>query len=112
MLESTITIGFDQHAHSLVAAVLLPDTREPAIHPLSPDLPHVGRFIDKVRRQGAVRCCYEAGPCGFELYRYLTARGMRVRSLPPLSSPAAPATGSRPTGGMPPSWPSCIARGR
>ena len=90
MLESTITIGFDQHAHSLVAAVLLPDTREPAIHPLSPDLPHVGRFIDKVRRQGAVRCCYEAGPCGFELYRYLTARGIACEVIAPALIPRRP----------------------
>ncbi len=54
MLQSTTTIGFDQHAHSLVAALLLPDAREPAIQPLSPDLPHVGRFIDKVLQQGPV----------------------------------------------------------
>ena len=27
---------------------------------------------------GAVRCCYEAGPCGFELQRALTATGSRA----------------------------------
>ena len=90
MLQSTTTIGFDQHAHSLVAAVLLPDAREPAIQPLSPDLPHVGRFIDKVLQQGPVRCCYEAGPCGFELYRFLTGRGIPCEVIAPALIPRRP----------------------
>src|SRR5262245_65555639 len=71
MLESTPIIAFDQHAASVVAAVLLPGQRTPALHELSSDLPTIGRFVDRFVRRGAVRCCYEAGPCGIELQRYL-----------------------------------------
>jgi transposase len=72
--ESTLIIAFDQHAASVVAAVLLPGQRTPALHELSPDLSTIGRFVDRVGRRGPVRCCYEAGPCGFELQRFLQAR--------------------------------------
>ena len=43
----------------------------------SADVGHRRRFCassNALQRQGAVRCCYEAGPCGFELQRALTAR--------------------------------------
>jgi transposase len=39
--------------------------------------------VDKVRRGGAVRCCYEAGPCGFTLYRYLSSRGIPCEVIAP-----------------------------
>ena len=55
----------DQHAASVMAAVLLPGHQTPATHPLSSDVATIGRFVKRVRRQGPVRCCYEAGPCGF-----------------------------------------------
>jgi energy-converting hydrogenase Eha subunit E len=48
MFESTAIIAFDQHAASVVAAVLLPGQRTPAIHPLNADLPTIGRFVARV----------------------------------------------------------------
>jgi hypothetical protein len=83
MQESTTTIvAFDQHADSVMAAVLPREAAKPASQALSPDLVHIGRFVDKLRRRGLVRCYYEAGPCGFELYRFLQARETPVRSSP------------------------------
>ena len=79
MLESTTIVAFDQHAATTVAAVLLPGQRTPALHPLTSDLPTIRRFVERLQRQGAVRCCYEAGPCGFELQRALTAHADPVR---------------------------------
>ena len=76
MLESTIIIAFDQHAATTVAAVLLPQHRTPALHSLTSDISTIQRFVARVKRQGAVRFCYEAGPCGFELQRALTARAL------------------------------------
>jgi transposase len=57
-----------------VAAVLLPGHRTPALHTLTSDSPVILRFVERLRRQRSLRCCYEAGPCGFELQRALTAR--------------------------------------
>ena len=76
MLQSTTIIAFDQHAATTVAAVLLPAHRTPAIHPLTSDVTTIVRFVARVQRQGTVTCCYEAGPCGFELQRALTTKGI------------------------------------
>ena len=68
-MQSTTIIAFDQHAATTMAAVLLPGHRTPALHPLTSDAATIGRFVTRFQRHGAVRCCYEAGPCGFELQR-------------------------------------------
>lgn len=87
MLESTPVVAFDQHAASVTAAVLFPGARQPAVHQLAPDVPTIRRFLAKVRRQGPVRCCYEAGPCGFELQRALTAAGVSCDVIAPALIP-------------------------
>ena len=65
MGESPIIVAFDQHAKSVVAAVLAASDTTPALHPLNADLPTIGRFVAQLRERGELRCCYEAGPCGF-----------------------------------------------
>jgi transposase len=87
VLQSTTIIAFDQHASSLVAAVLLPSERTPTVHQLAPDLPTIGRFVDRLRRRGPLRCCYEAGPCGFELQRFLHARHVACDVIAPALIP-------------------------
>jgi transposase len=90
MNESTIIVAFDQHAASVVAAVLHPGERTPALYPLAADLPTIGRFVARFARQGTVRCCYEAGPCGFELHRFLTGRQVACDVIAPSLIPRRP----------------------
>ena len=87
MFESTPVVAFDQHAASVTAAVLFPGGRRPALHQLPPDVPTIRRFLAKIGRRGAVRCCYEAGPCGFELQRALTADGVSCDVIAPALIP-------------------------
>jgi transposase len=89
-MQSTTIIAFDQHAATTVAAVLLPAHRTPALHPLTSDTPTILRFITRLQRQGEVRCCYEAGPCGFELQRALAARGIPCEVIAPALIPRRP----------------------
>lgn len=89
MYESIPIIAFDQHAASVTAAVLLPGHRTPALHQLNPDLPTLGRFVARVGRAG-VRCCYEAGPGGFELQRFLTGRQVPCDVIAPALIPRRP----------------------
>jgi transposase len=90
MDKSTIIVVFDQHAACVVAAVLLPGQQTPSVHPLASDLPTIGRFVARLSRQGAVRCCYEAGPGGFELQRFLTARRVPCEVIAPSPIPRQP----------------------
>src|SRR5437899_3986910 len=86
-MKSTTIIAFDQHAATTVAAVLLPGQQRPALHSLTSDVPTIERFVTRVQRQGAVRCCYEAGPCGFELQRALTGREIACDIIAPALIP-------------------------
>lgn len=83
MAESTTIIAFDQHAQSVVAAVLEAGASEPAVHALAADLPSIGRFVTRIAKHAAVRCGYEAGSCGFSLQRFLTTAGMPCEILAP-----------------------------
>jgi transposase len=86
-MKSTTIIAFDQHAATTVAAVLLPGQRTPALHTLTSDQATILRFVERVRRQGPVACCYEAGPCGFELQRALTGRSIPCDVIAPALIP-------------------------
>jgi transposase len=87
MPKSTTIIAFDQHAVTTVAAVLLPGQRTPALHSLTSDSPTILRFVQRLRRQEPVQCCYEAGPCGFELQRALTAHQIPCDVIAPALIP-------------------------
>jgi transposase len=86
-MQSTTIIAFDHHAATTVAAVLLPEHRTPVLHSLSSDIPTIQRFVGRLQRQGPVTCCYEAGPCGFELQRALTTRRMPCEVIAPALIP-------------------------
>jgi transposase len=87
MSESrTVTIGLDVHASSIrLAAVgneVLLDERT---------LPYEHEAVERVlRRWPRVRCCYEAGPTGFGLYRHLRARGIACDVVAPGLVPKRP----------------------
>src|SRR5438874_6139987 len=86
-MKSTTIIAFDQHAATTVAAVLLPGHRTPALHSLTSDSATIQRFIARLQRQGPVTCCYEAGPCGFELQRAVSARDIACEIIAPALIP-------------------------
>ena len=83
MGESTTIVAFDQHAAKTVAAVLLPGQRTPALHPMTSALAELRQFVRRLRRQGAVRCCHEAGPCAS--LRRGSAKAPRIRGARPLA---------------------------
>jgi transposase len=87
MAESTTIIAFDQHAQSVVAAVLEPGGSEAAVQALAAALPSIGRFVARIAKRGRVRCCYEAGPCGFGLQRFLTKAGIACDVIAPALIP-------------------------
>jgi transposase len=88
--KSTTIIAFDQHAATTVAAVLLPGEQKPAVHHLTSDNPTLLRFVQRVRRAGPIQCCYEAGPCGFELQRALVAHHYPCDVIAPSLIPRRP----------------------
>src|SRR4051812_33836293 len=88
MVESrTVTVGLDVHARSIrLAAVRGADELLE-----ERTLPYDEEAVERVlRRWPVVRCCHEAGPTGFGLYRYLLARGIDCQVVAPGLVPRRP----------------------
>jgi Transposase len=87
MVESmTVTVGLDVHASSVRIAAIRGD-RLLEERTLPYDEVAVERAL---RRWPAVRCCYEAGPTGFGLYRHLSERGIDCEVVAPGLVPQRP----------------------
>jgi transposase len=83
---ATVSVGLDVHARSIHLTALrgdeLLDERS---------LPNDHEAIERaVSRWPGARCCYEAGPTGFGLYRRLRARGIACDVIAPGLVPSAP----------------------
>src|SRR5438876_11008418 len=87
MFESTmVSVGLDVHARSVrFAAVRADELLEERTLPYDEEA--VARVL---RRWPAVRCCYEAGPTGFGLYRHLSERGIECAVVAPGLVPQRP----------------------
>jgi transposase len=82
----TVAVGLDVHARSIrLAAVRADELLEERT--LSYDEEAVERVL---RRWPAVRCCYEAGPTGFGLHRFLVERGIDCQVVAPGLVPQRP----------------------
>jgi transposase len=84
--STTVTVGLDVHARSIrLAAVRADELLEERT------LPYDEEAVERVlRRWPAVRCCYEAGPTGFGLYRHLVERGFECQVVAPGLVPQRP----------------------
>jgi len=71
-----IHLGMDTSKNTIVVAVLMPGEEVPVIDRVWNDAESVRRVVGRFAGRGALRACYEAGPCGFELYRLLVSLGV------------------------------------
>jgi transposase len=83
---TTVAVGLDVHARSIrLAAVRADELLEERTLPYDEDA--IERLL---RRWPSVRCCYEAGPTGFGLYRHLVERGIDCAVVAPGLVPQRP----------------------
>src|SRR5213080_1164051 len=83
---TTVTVGLDVHARSIrLAAVRADELLEERT------LPYDEQAVEQVlRRWPVVRGCYEAGPTGFGLQRFLVERGIACDVVAPGLVPQRP----------------------
>jgi transposase len=70
-------VGMDAHKKAINVAMLLPGKHEPVEWQVANEPAAIRRLAKRLVREapGEVRCCYEAGPCGYVLQRELEAAG-------------------------------------
>jgi transposase len=84
--STTVTVGLDVHARSIrLAAVRADELLEERTLPYDEE-----QVAQLLRRWPGARCCYEAGPTGFGLYRHLVERGIDCAVVAPGLVPQRP----------------------
>src|SRR5512143_3279314 len=90
MKHSIIFCGLDVHKDSITIA-LADGGRNGEIRShgtISSDMASLDKAIRKFRRSGVeLRFVYEAGPCGYEIYRHLIAQGLHCDVIAPSMIP-------------------------
>ena len=81
---SIIYLGLDVHKDSVTIAVLPTGAPRPThLDRLPNELPKLKRYVDRLARQGELRCCYEASGAGYVLHRAMRAWGYACEVIAP-----------------------------
>src|SRR5215510_15724321 len=100
-------VGMDTDTKNNQVAVYRGWDKEPAAEWIAGmDRKGMQRLIERLKKEeGEVRCVYEAGPCGYELYRRLRKAGIHCDVIAPSLTP-------RQTGGSSENQPSRCTKPR
>lgn len=89
MHQSTMFVGLDVHKESIEIALAPRDGGEVRRYGrIAGDLDAVDKAVNRIKREHPrLDFVYEAGPCGYALYRHLTRKGYRCRVVAPSMIP-------------------------
>jgi transposase len=90
--QITTYVGIDAHKKDLFIAMLVGTQPGPVTWTVPNEPNAVRRLVRKLERDapGAVRACYEAGPCGYALQRQLTTPQVTCQVIAPALVPRKP----------------------
>jgi transposase len=88
MHDSITWIGMDVHKESIVVTAVGHDSEGIKARFETPNTDKgVHRLAKRIREFGEVRCAYEAGPCGYEIRRFLSSQGIPCEVVAPTLIP-------------------------
>jgi len=92
MKDSNTWAGMDAHADSILVAVYGSEGEQILQeYEIVPDSKGLISLLKRMKALGGkVRCVYEAGPCGYELYRFLNNHGIDCAVVAPSLIPRKP----------------------
>lgn len=97
-------IGLDVHQETIAIAIAddVEDREVRYFGTIANKAEALHAALKKIGQNGSeIHVCYESGPCGFVIYRYLVKIGVDCMVISPSSMPRQRTIASRPTAGMP-----------
>jgi transposase len=88
--SKTTWVGLDVHRDSITSAVLGPQCETPVVDRWFHDEPSIRRFVGGLGSPARIRLCYEAGPTGYDLARFLKRLGVATEVIAPSLIPVTP----------------------
>ena len=89
-MAKTTWIGLDVHASTIAIGRWSCGEKQPEVTQIPNEPKVIRRVFRKLARDGELRVCYEAGPCGYELYRQLQELGIDCKVVAPSLIPRRP----------------------
>ncbi|HEX9883935.1 MAG TPA: transposase, partial [Desulfobaccales bacterium] len=91
MRTSVLYVGLDVHKMSMDVAIAARGGEVRHYGRIGGDLEALDKVVRKIQASGAaLRFAYEAGPCGYQVYRHLTAQGWPCLVAAPSLIPRRP----------------------
>jgi transposase len=83
-------VALDVHKNSITTATFAEATGEIALVQFEHSEKAIRRFLRRLGKPESLAVCYEAGPCGYELYRLLSSVGVACDIVAPSLTPVRP----------------------
>jgi transposase len=90
MDNGTTYVALDDSKRKIVAGILRPGAAQTELRQLPNEPDHVRRLFTRLKREGPVVACYEAGVSGYDLYRQLVALEVPCSVIAPALTPRRP----------------------
>jgi transposase len=85
-----VFLGLDVHKDSISAGILNPGQESADVEKIFNDAESVRRLVGRFAEPRLVWACYEAGPTGYDLHRFLVSLGVHCAVVAPSMIPKAP----------------------
>ena len=90
MKKGTTFVALDDSKRKLVVGILQPGAEEPEVREIPNEAKLLRRLFERLRREGPVAACYEAGVSGYDLDRQITGLGVACQVIAPALTPRRP----------------------
>jgi len=89
-MTKTTFLGLDVHAATITIAPLEYGQEKSEVWEIANDPAVIRKTIKRLKKGRELRCCYEAGPCGYVLHRQLVGMGVACDVIAPSLIPQKP----------------------
>src|SRR2546429_9865058 len=90
MEKDTTYVALDDSKRKIVVGILRSGDTQPELREIANDARQIRRLFERLKREGPVAACYEAGVSGYDLHRQITGLGVACAVIAPALTPRRP----------------------